>query len=438
MYFSQFSDTQSRFDGMEPIDTNGATCDTFRVKIYGKLHFLKRLKPQFAGDIRYQEALRKEFETGYRLEHPNIVRYISLSDDGILMEYVDGDTLSHRLATHPEYFNNRKYADKFVRQLTDAIDYLHAHQVLHLDLKPDNILLTRINDDVKLIDLGFCYTDEFPDTTGRTDSYAAPEQLSNDNDQLSIQTDIYAIGKVLEQLPNHSIYNKVIVRSTAQSPEDRYQSVREMKNALFCRGRRWVWLPAAALLAALFIGFFLYTHRKPYSSETKEQPIDIRGEQPTDIRSEQPETIRVIETIRPVPQKEEKQEKPVNEVLPTTPTALGPIKTELSEEEKEFLNQPHLRSLASDEFARYKQKLDEYYSEANVFLNDSSNFQKYPSRNAYLSHYQDIIHKTLQRIKSDDWFRPLYESPMNPVSSYTRKYKATMEHRAFVNGNKLP
>ncbi len=51
------------------MDTQGATCDTFRVKLYGKLHFLKRLKPELAGDIRYQEALRKEFETGYRLEH---------------------------------------------------------------------------------------------------------------------------------------------------------------------------------------------------------------------------------------------------------------------------------------------------------------------------------------------------------------------------------
>lgn len=38
------------------------------MKLYGKLHFLKRLKVGLAGDIRYQEALRKEFETGYRLE----------------------------------------------------------------------------------------------------------------------------------------------------------------------------------------------------------------------------------------------------------------------------------------------------------------------------------------------------------------------------------
>ena len=69
------------------------------------------------------------------------MRYISLDNDSILMEYVDGQSLSQRLATDPDYFRKRKNADKFVRQLLDAVSYLHSHQVLHLDLKPDNILL---------------------------------------------------------------------------------------------------------------------------------------------------------------------------------------------------------------------------------------------------------------------------------------------------------
>jgi len=43
---SQFSDNQPRFEAIEQMETQGATCDTFRVKLYGKLHFLKRLKPE--------------------------------------------------------------------------------------------------------------------------------------------------------------------------------------------------------------------------------------------------------------------------------------------------------------------------------------------------------------------------------------------------------
>ena len=260
METSRFSDRQSRFEAVEQMETQGATCDTFRVKLYGKLHFLKRLKAEYAGDIRYQEALRKEFETGYRLEHPNLVRYISLDSDSILMEYVDGQSLSRCLATDPEYFCKRKNADKFVRQLLDVVSYLHSHQVLHLDLKPDNILLTRINDDVKLIDLGCCYTDSFPDTTGHTNAFAAPEQLSGG--VVGIPTDIFAIGKILECLPAHTIYNKVIARCTAADPSARYQSVEEILRDVSHRRRYWrVVAILAALLAAIVIGVALFSHQ---------------------------------------------------------------------------------------------------------------------------------------------------------------------------------
>ena len=227
---SQFTDNQPMFDSLEPIPTRGATCDTFRVKVYGKMHFLKRLKPEYSGDIRYKEAFHKEFETGYRLEHPHLARYVAFSDEGILMEYVDGETLTHLLSNNADYFKDKKNTDKLLSQLLDAVGYLHNHQVLHLDLKPDNILLTRINNDVKLIDLGCCYTDTFQDTQGRTDSFAAPEQLSGDT--TDVRTDIFAIGKIMACLPNSSIYNKVIWRCTKPSPADRYQTIDDVRRAI--------------------------------------------------------------------------------------------------------------------------------------------------------------------------------------------------------------
>ncbi|MBR6964238.1 MAG: protein kinase [Prevotella sp.] len=424
---SQFSDSQPRFEGMEQIASHGATCDAYRVKIYGKLHFLKRLKPQYAGDIRFQEALRKEFETGYRLEHPNIVRYISLSGDSILMEYVDGETLSQRLNNHPEYFENKKNTEKFLRQLLDAVGYLHSHQVLHLDLKPDNILLTRINDDVKLIDLGCCYTDGFVDTHGFTESFAAPEQLSIIHCPLSIRTDIYAIGKIMELLPHHHIYNKVIGKCTAQLPENRYLSIADLQKALLPKRKPWRWALLALFLVIFFLGYLLFAKNDSHFSEPMESPVENKSIQ------EQP-----LPPVQSVPSATAKKNESTKEQQQTAPSALPPIKQELSEEELAFLDQPHLRTVTSEEFSRYKQRLADYYREANAFLNDSSNYRKYPSHQAYLRRYQDIVDETLQRIKADEWFHPLYNSPMNPISSYTRKYKADMEHRAFVNSNQLP
>ena len=269
MESSQFSDNQSRFDAIEQMESQGATCDTFRVKLYGKLHFLKRLKAEYAGDIRYQEALRKEFETGYRLEHPNLVRYLSLDKDGILMEYVDGETLSQQLTKNPDYFKHRKNSDKLIRQLLSALQYLHNHQVLHLDLKPDNILLTHINNDVKLIDLGFCYTDMFADTQGHTNAFAAPEQKAGG--AVDVRTDLYAFGKNLELLPDHSLYNRVIARCTAENPSDRYQSVDEILYDINHRRRYFRYVAAfVAIGAVLAIGIALLTHQQNVTPERKE------------------------------------------------------------------------------------------------------------------------------------------------------------------------
>ena len=270
---SQFSDNQPRFDAIEQMESQGATCDTFRVKVYGKLHFLKRLKAEYAGDIRYQEALRKEFETGYRLEHPNLVRYLSLDKDSILMEYVEGETLSQRLAKNPDYFKQTRHTDKLVRQLLGVLDYLHSHQVLHLDLKPDNILLTHINDDVKLIDLGFCYTDMFADTQGHTNAFAAPEQ--KEGGAVDVRSDIYAFGRILELLPDHSIYNKVIARCTAEHPEARYQSVEEILYDINHRRRYFLYVAAfAAIVAVLAIGIALLTHRQTAAPMISEVSMD--------------------------------------------------------------------------------------------------------------------------------------------------------------------
>ena len=425
MESSQFSDTQPRFEGMEPVDTNGATCDTYRVKLYGKLHFLKRLKPQFAGDIRYQEAFRKEFETGYRLEHPNIVRYLSLSDDGILMEYVDGETLSQRLSKHPDYFESKKNTEKFLRQLLDAVACLHSHQVLHLDLKPDNIMLTHINSDVKLIDFGCCYTDSFVDTQGHTNFFAAPEQLSGGS--IDERTDIYAIGKILTLLPDHHIYNKVIARCTAESPEDRYQTIEDLQNALFPKRKNRLLALFVILVPVLALGFLFLTNKNQPSVVNIEPQQESHFEKKVFVKevvqaTQQHQVRTVVEDV--VPQ------------LPLEPAT--PRVTTLSEEEKSFMNQPHLHVVTAEEFVRYKELLDEYYCEINAFLDDTTNFQKFPSHISYLTRYQDIQSRTLARIEADEWFCPLYNSPMNPVSTYTRKYMSNLQHRAYVNGNKLP
>ena len=253
---SSFSDTQPAYPDAELLTVGGSTCDCYRVKLYGKFHFMKRLKPELRTDPRYVSAMQKEFETGYRLEHPHLVRYVSKGDDYLLTEFVDGENLRTFTDSHPDYFKSRKNADRFLRQLLDVVGYLHQHQVVHLDLKPDNILITRIGYDVKLTDLGYCYTDTYTDTMGRTDKYAAPEQL-NGLSKVDARTDIYAIGKILQTLPCAHIYNKVIAHCTAEDPSKRYQTVDDLSKALDTPNyRKWLWL--LPLLLIVVIGLYLY------------------------------------------------------------------------------------------------------------------------------------------------------------------------------------
>ena len=286
---SSFSDIQQNYPDAELLPVGGSTCDCYRVRLYGKLHFLKRLKPELRTDPRYVSALQKEFETGYRLDHPHLVRYVSKGDDYLLTEYIDGETLTQFTASHPEFFKSRKQTDRFISQLLDVVGYLHSHQIVHLDLKPENILITRIGHEVKLTDLGYCYADTYTDTMGRTDKYAAPEQL-NGSSIVDARTDIYAIGKILQTLPNSHIYNKVIARCTATDLSDRYQSIEELQSALKRTVPRMSLLLLLVVAIGLIIALFLF-FQKP--EETTTVIAETLSEQPTDSasHSHKPDTV---------------------------------------------------------------------------------------------------------------------------------------------------
>ena len=273
MDYSCFSGNQQ--DSLrESLPVSGFMCEAYRVKIYGKLHFLKKLKPEHEDNILFREALRKEFEIGFRLEHPNIVRYVSFHDDEILMEYVDGEDLLAFLNNHPTYFADAEHFDKFVGQFLSALQYLHNNQVLHLDLKPENIMLTRIGCDVKVVDLGCCYSDTFVDSTGYTTQYAAPEQLAGRKGD--VRTDIYAVGKILELLPHHpTIYNKVIKRCLDKNPQNRYQTIAELQKALSVRNYNKKKIVAAVSIVfavSVVLLLALATPFQPLPNEAKETP----------------------------------------------------------------------------------------------------------------------------------------------------------------------
>jgi serine/threonine protein kinase len=192
-----------------------------------------------------------------------------------MMEYVDGLTLGAFVEENPAYFKSVQNANRFLTQLLEVVGYLHQHQIVHLDLKPSNILITRIGHDVKLADLGYCYTDTYTDTMGRTDKYAAPEQIHGE--QVDARTDIYAIGKLMESLPCHHINNKVIARCTAPSPSNRYQTIEELQNALKPSAHFKLIVMGLLLISMVLLGGYLMTrnHEDSLDSKQDHDPIPV-------------------------------------------------------------------------------------------------------------------------------------------------------------------
>lgn len=270
---------QYLFDTHSPLLGKGAMGEVFRgiEASTGKAVAIKRVNPKYANnpDIRrraHQEA-RLEFD------HPNLVQMLGCcevspnkGDIFIVSRMVSGQNIDQfineniRSLPQPEH----RICELFMPVL-DALGYLHEKSILHLDIKPSNIMMEK-GKNVRLMDLGIADVvqaqvtdnDTITSSVMGTPRYAAPEQFKsnkdNDKNLLSKATDIYEAGVTLYELitqknpflgPTIVEFRKqhetkalqptkfisasvlhVLQKATAVSPKDRYQTVWEMKTAL--------------------------------------------------------------------------------------------------------------------------------------------------------------------------------------------------------------
>lgn len=266
------SEMTSSFHSIEEIETKGYSC-LYTATKFGKKVILKGLKPEFKKERFYQDLLKKEFEISYFLDHPNIVKIIDFQNilnigDCIVMEYVEGVTLrefieSQQVEEVQNHIDKRVY-EKIFNELLDAMEYFHSKQVIHRDLKPDNILITNNGNNVKIIDFGLSDADDYVilKQAAGTRKYAAPEQLIPNN-TIDCRADIYSLGIILKNNFPKS-YHKIAEKCAQQDKEKRFSSVSEIRN--FIKKKKITKITAAATLILLLLFGLSFGITKHYIS----------------------------------------------------------------------------------------------------------------------------------------------------------------------------
>jgi serine/threonine-protein kinase len=166
---------------------------------------IKILHERYLDDPEYVERFRREARAVARLSHPNIVTVIDRGDDGgrqyIVFEHVEGENLKElveRTGRLPV-----RGALELALAVADGLAFAHEHGLVHRDVKPQNVLLSR-EGDVKVTDFGIARSldvEHGVTQTGTvlgTSEYLAPEQASGK--PVSPATDVYSLGVVLWEL----------------------------------------------------------------------------------------------------------------------------------------------------------------------------------------------------------------------------------------------
>jgi serine/threonine-protein kinase len=229
---------------------------------------VKLLKPRFAGDPQFRRRFQHEAEVASQLSHPNVVRIHQVGGDGdmvyLAMDF-HPDSLGSLLARQGPLPEDRLLA--IARDIARALAYAHGRQIIHRDIKVDNILLAQDGRAV-LTDFGIAraassaVTGTGPNMTIGTPHYLSPEQAQGR--QLDGRADLYALGVTLYraatgELPFRSSdwfelarmhvedpptpprthrpdlsgrFERVVLRCLAKHPDDRYPSAEAMASEL--------------------------------------------------------------------------------------------------------------------------------------------------------------------------------------------------------------
>jgi serine/threonine-protein kinase len=240
----------------------------------GRRAAIKVLSDEFAGNRRMRGRFQREGYLANRVGHPGAVEILDDDVSGdhayLVMELLDGMTLDSLRVLR----GGRLSAAEVVWagcELLDVLQAAHARGILHRDVKPGNVFVTRAGK-LKLLDFGIASLREGPDAPGITETgvalgtpgFMAPEQARGHTDKIGPATDVYAVGATMFRLLTGRLVHaggtsselriavattdaprlatidselprelcRVVDRALEREPDKRFQSALAMKQAL--------------------------------------------------------------------------------------------------------------------------------------------------------------------------------------------------------------
>ena len=195
---------------LEEMISKGGMGRVFRARHrdLGRKVALKLVLDGFQDDQELRELFFKEARLASSLAHPNIINVTDFGLDDelgyfVVMDLLEGETLRERMRQKRPTL---RFIFDVIDQVAGAVRYIHARDIIHCDLKPENLFLSKIegeprrSNEIKLLDFGLSWRREtMPDPKlGGTPPYLAPERLRGAPP--SPLCDVYSLGMVLYEL----------------------------------------------------------------------------------------------------------------------------------------------------------------------------------------------------------------------------------------------
>ena len=232
------------FSKAKQLDRSGSTCDAYVCTVQQRRVFVKRLKPQYRNNPLYLAAFSKEYELGVSLSHPSLPRYVAFVTDYIVIDFIEGDTLADLMKRNDSRLKNKKFVKKLMRELIDVVEYLHNRNIVHCDIKPDNIIISPYHDrPATLIDFDKAYSPWLDSTYGNTANYGCDKCADG-------TIDFKGIGIIAAKLG---------LKSLANACNNEQPSADKLRKLLDHKGRLIVPTVVAGAIIAGFVIVLNYT-----------------------------------------------------------------------------------------------------------------------------------------------------------------------------------